>query len=231
MLYGVCIGAQERFSFKGFKRKGGKFYHWYVGPYKILKVLPKGVYLLQLLENLDVVVRVTGAHLKPYKSAYDAGNEPPLKKSRMESPTGDAIANSWSSTSVNSPGCQSPTGDANTSNQSSTSTDSPGSPKACSIPSRRSSSLLQLGNTKQNAVNADKEHKTKQKEVKPWIKTLHLNEIDKEELMSGDWLTDKHVKTVNVCCRNNIRPKQACRTLCFFQRIRYGNHNQKTSSR
>ena len=33
-------------------------------------------------------MRVTGAHLKPYKSADDAGNEPPLKKSRMESPTG-----------------------------------------------------------------------------------------------------------------------------------------------
>ena len=180
------------------KRKGGKLDHRYVGPYKILKVLPKGVYLLQLLANSDVVVRVTGAHLKPYKSADDAKNEPPLKKSRMESPTGEAIANSWSSTSVDSPGCQSPTGDANTSNQWSTSTDSPGSPKACSTPSHRSSSLLQLGNTKQNAVDADKERKTKQTKVKPWIKTLHLNEIDKQELVSGDWLTDKHVNAVNV---------------------------------
>ena len=34
------------------KRKGGKLDHRYVGPYKILKVLPKGVYLLQLLCKL-----------------------------------------------------------------------------------------------------------------------------------------------------------------------------------
>ena len=48
------------------KRKGGKLDDRYVGPYKILKILPKGAYLLQLVANSEVVVRVTGSHLKPY---------------------------------------------------------------------------------------------------------------------------------------------------------------------
>ena len=52
------------------KCKGGKLDHRYVGPYKILKILPKVTYLLQLIANSEMVVRVTGFHLKPYNEQW-----------------------------------------------------------------------------------------------------------------------------------------------------------------
>ena len=130
------------------KRKGGKLDHRYVGPYKILKILTKGAYLLQLVANSEVVVRVTGSHLKPYnESVHDAGNEPPLKKSGMESPAGKAKTDSLPSTSADSLGCLSPAADqlkspdTKTSSQSLPTIDSLESPKACSTPNHLSSSL------------------------------------------------------------------------------------------
>ena len=190
------------------KRKGGKLDHRYVGPYKILKILPKGTYLLQLVANSEVVVRVTGSHLKPYNEpADDAGNEPPLKKSRTESPAGNGKTNNLSSTSDDSLCCLSPAADhlkspeTKISSQTLSEIDSPGSPKACSTPNHLSSSLLHAGNTKQNAIDADKERKTKQKKIKPWIAELGLNEFDKRELVDGDWLTDKHINAVNTLLR------------------------------
>ena len=184
------------------KRKGGKLDHRYVGPYKILKILPKGTYLLQLVANSEVVVRVTGSHLKPYNEpAHDAGNEPPA-------------GNAKTNTSADSLGCLSPgadhlmSPDAKTSSQSLSTIDSLGSPNACSTPNHLSSSLLQAGNTKQNAIDADKERKTKQKKIKPWIVELCLNEVDKSELLNGDWLTDKHMSAVNTLLHKQ-HPTQA----------------------
>ena len=190
------------------KRKGGKLDHRYVGPYKILKILTKGAYLLQLVANSEVVVRVTGSHLKPYNEpVHDAGNEPPLKKSGMESPAGKAKTDSLPSTSADSLGCLSPAADqlkspdTKTSSQSLPTIVSLESPKACSTPNHLSSSLLQAGNTKQDAIDADKERKTKQKKIKPWIVEPCLNEVDKSELVNGDRLTDKHISAVNTLLR------------------------------
>ena len=122
---------------------------------KILKILPKGTYLLQLVANSEVVVRVTGSHLKPYNEpAHDAGNEPPLKKSRTESSAGDGKTNNLSSTSDDSLCCLSPAADhlkspeTKISSQTLSEIDSPGYPKACSTPNHHlSSSLLHAGNT------------------------------------------------------------------------------------
>ena len=49
----------------------------------------------------------------------------------------------------------------------------------------------------QNAIDADKVCKTKQKKIKPWIAELCLKEFDKRELLDGDWLTDKRISVVN----------------------------------
>ena len=47
----------------------------------------------------------------------------------------------------------------------------------------------------------DKEHKTKQKKIKPWIAELGLKEFNKRELVDGYWLTDKHINAVNTLLR------------------------------
>ena len=57
-------------------------------------------------------MRVTGSHLKPYNEpVHDAGNEPPLKMSGMESPARKAKTDSLPSTSADSLGCLSPAAD------------------------------------------------------------------------------------------------------------------------
>ena len=141
-------------------------------------------------------MRVTGSHLKPYNEpAHDAGNVLSLKKSGTESSAGDGKANSLSSTSDDSLCCLSPAADhlkspeAKISSQTLTEIESP---KACS-PNHLSSSLHHAGNTKQNAIDADKECKSKQK-----IAELDLNEVDKLELLDGDCLTDKHINAVTI---------------------------------
>ena len=132
------------------KCKGGKLDHRYMGSYKILKILPKGTYLLQLVANSEVVVRVTGSHLKPYNEpAHDVGNEPSLKKSGTES-SDNGKANSLSSTSDDSLCCPSPAADhlkspeAKISSQTLTEIESP---NAC-LPNHLSSSLHHAGNTR-----------------------------------------------------------------------------------
>ena len=97
-----------------------------------------------------------------------------------------------------------------TSSQSLPTIDSLESPKACSTPNHLSNSLLQAGNTKQDAIDADKERKTKQKKIKPWIVELCLNEVDKSELVNGDWpLTSTSVLSI-LCSVNSIRHKLVC---------------------
>ena len=53
------------------KKKGGKLDDRYDGAFKITKLLPNGVYLIEPVEDPSKVMRVTGAHLKPYNMPDD----------------------------------------------------------------------------------------------------------------------------------------------------------------
>ena len=53
------------------KKKGGKLDDRYDGAFKIAKLLPNGVYLIESVEDPSKVMRVTGAHLKPYNMPDD----------------------------------------------------------------------------------------------------------------------------------------------------------------
>ena len=54
------------------KKKGGKLDERFTGAYKIAKILPNGY----LIESVEDVVHVTGAHLKPYNSPEEAPADP-----------------------------------------------------------------------------------------------------------------------------------------------------------
>ena len=67
------------------KQNGGKLDIKWVGPYTILKVLGKGFYLLQLVENpLLTVKRVCGTHLKSYNSSVPSAT--PVQSEPLKSP-------------------------------------------------------------------------------------------------------------------------------------------------
>lgn len=48
------------------KRKGGKLDTKWLGPFKILGSLGRGLYRLQGVQTGKVIPRVNGVHLKPY---------------------------------------------------------------------------------------------------------------------------------------------------------------------
>ena len=50
------------------KRKGGKIDHKWLGPYSITRVLGKGLYALEDVKTNQLVERVNGYHLKPYRT-------------------------------------------------------------------------------------------------------------------------------------------------------------------
>ena len=54
------------------KKKGGKLDERFTGAYKIAKILLNGY----LIESVEDVVHVTGAHLKPYNSPEEAPADP-----------------------------------------------------------------------------------------------------------------------------------------------------------
>ena len=68
-------------NFRNFSRKkvkGGKLTERFLGPYKIINVLPHGVYELR---NEGKTTRATGSHLKMYKSSDgDAKSEGKVAK-------------------------------------------------------------------------------------------------------------------------------------------------------
>ena len=71
------------------KKKGGKLDERFTGAYKIAKILPNGVYLIESVEDPSKVVRVTGAHLKPYNSPEEAPADPEEVESSPEACSGD----------------------------------------------------------------------------------------------------------------------------------------------
>ena len=48
------------------KRKGGKLDQKWLGPYKIEKTLPRGIYVISLLNDQSKIRSVSGAHIKVY---------------------------------------------------------------------------------------------------------------------------------------------------------------------
>jgi len=78
-LYDKKHGVADGFSvgsvvlkkdFKRKKRQGGKLDFCWEGPYTIMKSLGKGLYQLQ--NDKEVLDRVCGIHLKPYKKVHDS---------------------------------------------------------------------------------------------------------------------------------------------------------------
>ena len=50
------------------KKKGGKLDEHFTGAYKITKILPNDVHLIESVQDPSKLVRVTCVHLKPYNS-------------------------------------------------------------------------------------------------------------------------------------------------------------------
>ena len=50
------------------KRKGGKLYYKWRGPYTITKCLGRGLYSLKAADSSHEITRINGAHLKQYLS-------------------------------------------------------------------------------------------------------------------------------------------------------------------
>ena len=66
-----------------------------------------------------------------------------------------------------------------------------------SISPTEDASLLQTGQTKEDAIDVGKERVTKQKVDNYWKKELELRESDKKQILEGKWLNDKHINAVN----------------------------------
>ena len=59
-------------DFRRKKRAGGKMDTRYMGPYLIIRSLGKGFYKLQgVADPCDIVTKVSGAHLKPYRDSAE----------------------------------------------------------------------------------------------------------------------------------------------------------------
>ena len=66
-----------------------------------------------------------------------------------------------------------------------------------SISPTEDTSLLQTGQTKEDAIDVGKERVTKQRVDNYWKKELELRESDKKQILEGKWLNDKHINAVN----------------------------------
>ena len=66
-----------------------------------------------------------------------------------------------------------------------------------SISPTEDASLLQTGQTKEDAIDVGKERVTKQKVDNYWKSELELRESDKKQILEGKWLNDKHINAVN----------------------------------
>ena len=66
-----------------------------------------------------------------------------------------------------------------------------------SISPTEDTSLLQTGQSKEDAIDVGKERVTKQRVDNYWKKELELRESDKKQILEGKWLNDKHINAVN----------------------------------
>ena len=192
------------------KKKGGKLDERFTGAYKIAKILPNGIYLIESVEDPSKVVRVTGAHLKPYNSPEEAPADPEEVESSPEACSGDPSSHPHDPSSpldnsvFHSDGPICPATDSlsppakrpKQSLNSFSSFESFGSPAHCSSPISEKS-LHSKGNTKSTAIDADKPRRTRQRESIPWgAPSLNLDEDDRDDVLHGKWLSDKHVQQV-----------------------------------
>ena len=72
-----CIGDMVlKKDFRRKKRAGGKLDARYTGPYIITKIATKGQYSLRRVDDpAQVILKVNGGHLKPYKAKMNSKND------------------------------------------------------------------------------------------------------------------------------------------------------------